>query len=202
MMRLERRTKKALFSNWSGWPYLIVLLISFFAGALAGYFFAFLCEPSVLLRSYLMDYFDLAAQGGLHISFLSVVWDCVRWPLLAAVFAFTIVGVLAVPVVFACRGFLLSYTVSNFSLLFGYEGFAASAVLFSVTVLLLLPILFVIGCESFRMACMRIPGAVVSSDKKIRIELLLPGIGATAIAVALQWTILPMLLSAVCERLF
>lgn len=181
---------------------MIVLLSCFLLGTLAGFIFAFIGEPSAELYSYLNDYFELAAQGNLELSFLSVAWDCIRWPLAVVVFGFTALGVGVIPAMFLVRGFLLSYTATLLGVLFGKDGAAVAAVLFAVTVLLVIPTLFVVGCESFRASLARLPKAAVPADGRWRPEILLPGIGVLAIAVALQWTVTPMMLSAVCARLF
>lgn len=187
---------------WRGWPYLLTLLISFSAGALGGFLLAFLGEPSAELGNYLVDYFTLAVERELDFSFISVCWDCVRWPLLVVLFGFTSLGVVVIPAAFLVRGFLLSYTVACFGILLGNKGVAAAAVLFSVTVLLILPILFVVGCENLRTSCMRLSGSPSITEPKFKPEILLPSFGALAIAVALQWAVSPTLLSAVCVRLF
>ena len=187
---------------WPGWPYLIVLLVCFIVGALGGFFLAFLNESSLNLKGYISDYFDLAAQGELGTTLFSVLWDCIRWPLAIVLFGFTSVGVIAIPVLMTVRGFLLSYSAASFGVLLGKNGVAAAGVLFAVTAVLVLPVLFMLGCEALRSACMRLPGAVGSAEKHCRLEILLPGAGVLFIAAALQWTIMPKLLSAVCFRLF
>lgn len=187
---------------WDGWPYLVVLLICFFVGVLGGLLLAVLGKPSAELRSYLNDYFDLAAHGELTVSFLSLLWDCFRWPLAVAAFALTSLGVGVIPALLLIRGLFLSYATASFSVLLGAEGTAAAAALFGVTALLELPALFLIGSECFRTACKRLSGSVPDADGRLRLAVLLPGIGILILAVALQWTVTPALLSAVCARLF
>lgn len=201
-----RKLGKRVLGNqnlvWRGWPYLFTLLICFSVGALCGFLLAFLGEPSIELENYLLDYFGLVSERELGISFFSVFWDCVRWPLFVILFGFTAFGVVLIPLVFLIRGFLLSYSVASFGVLLGDKGVAVAAVLFGISVLLILPVLFVIGCESLRAVCMRLPKSSFSGENCFKPEVLLPSIGVLAIAVALQWTLTPNLLSTACARLF
>ena len=202
MKSIGKRTLRDRDLLWRGWPYLFVLLIVFAIGALFGFILAFLSEPSTELKSYLTNHFDVAAKSEFGLSFFSVLWDCIRWPLLVFVFRFTAAGIVVIPAIFLVRGFLLSYTAACFGVLLGNVGVIAAAVLFAVTVLLILPILFVIGCECFCGACARLPGLSSAGESRLRAEVFLPSFGVLAIAVSLQWTVVPILLSAVCARLF
>ena len=202
---MKRFGKRVLGSRdllWRGWPYLFVLLIIFLLGSLFGFLLAFISEPSAELRNYLTDYFARSATDKLGLSFFSVLWDCLKWPLIVFAFRFTAAGIVTIPAVFLVRGFLLSYTAACFGVLLGNDGVIAAAVLFAVTVLLVLPILFVIGCESLRASYVRLPSASPTDENRFRVEVFLPSFGVLAIAIALQWSVTPVLLSAVCARLF
>ena len=159
-------------------------------------------EPSGELRSYLSDYFLLAAGGHLSVSLFSVLWDVFRWPLAVVAFSFTPLGIGVIPSLLLIRGFLLSYAATSFGALMGMEGAVAAAAIFGVTAMIAVPALFVIACESLRSAFLRLPGAVTASEYRPRPEILLQGIGVLAIAAALQWTLTPALMSAVCARFF
>lgn len=202
MAILKKRIQLTQDSMWMGWPYLTVLLLSFLLGALGGFFLAISGDFSNELRGYLMDYFQFTAQGSVEVSFVSVVWDCIRWPLAVLAFSFTALGAVAIPLLIFTRGFLLSYAAASICAILGRDGSVAALVLFWSTVLLVLPALFVISCECLRSACSRLPGAAASAGKWCRPEVLLPTVGVLAIAVALQWTLTPGILSAVCIRLF
>lgn len=202
MTRPGRRVRAKTETSWTGWPYLILMLVCFLCGVLIGFALAYFGGSSEALRSYLQDYLRLAARGNLELSFFSVFWDCIRWPLLVIVFGFTALGVLAIPALLLVRGFLLAYTATCFSVLLGRSGFAASAILLAVAGFLVLPVLLVLGCEGMRTACSRLPGGVNSVDRRCRPEIILPGAGISLVAAALQWTVVPLILSAVCSRLF
>ena len=186
---------------WSEWPCLIVLLVAFFVGAVAGVSLALFKGSNSALYDYLYEYCVALSQGQLRPSFLSVLWDCVRWPLLTVALGITVLGIVGIPVVFAARGFLLSFSVVTFGMLLGQQGIAIASVLFSVTVLFVLPTLFVVGCDWLRVSCMRLPGGVPSAGGGYRIESMLVCAGALAVSAAVQWTIVPAVLAAVCSRI-
>lgn len=202
MKRFKTRVTIPRGALWNGWPYLVVLLISFLLGVVGGFFFAGQIEPGSGLSDYLTDYFASAGEGDFRAPFLSVFWECVRWPLAVTVFGLTALGVAAIPVLLFVRGFLLSYAVTCFGLLLGTNGVAAAAALFAVSAVIILPILFVTGCEGLRSAYLRLPGTNHSTEGRYRLEILLPATGALTLAVALQWTVVPLILTAVCARLF
>lgn len=188
-------------STWTGWPYLLLLLICFLSGALVGFAMAYFGEHSDDLGAYLQDYLSLAARGDLDLSFISVFWDCIRWPVFVIAFGFTALGVLAIPAVLLVRGFLLSYTATCFAVLLGWSGLAAAAVLLAAAVFLVLPVLLILGCEGLRASCARLPGALNGGERRFRPEIVLPGAGLSVVAAALQWTVVPLVFSAVCARL-
>ncbi len=188
---------------WNGWSHLIVLLLAFFAGVVAGFFLAYLGETDSELYIYLGDHFSIAAQGNLNISFLSVLWDCFRWPVAVLVFSFSAIGVIIIPGLLFVRGFLLSYAVSCFAVFHQHDGVAVGAVLFAITIIFVIPVTFLFAYEGLRSACFRLPGAVASTNgDRFHLETLVIGIGILAVAVAIQWAIIPKLFSSVCARLF
>lgn len=186
---------------WSGWPYLTVLLISFSVGVLAGAGFAFFLEPSSELAEYLREYCAALSLGELRAPFVSVLWDCVRWPLLLAVLGLTVLGIVGIPALFLVRGFLMAFSTCTFGVLLGLRGAAVAAALFAVTALLGLPALFMLGCGALRGVCLRLPGAVPATGKTFRLEAVLICTGVLAVSAAIQWTVTPAVLSEVCSRL-
>lgn len=202
MKRPGRRVRSTAEATWTGWTYLVLLLVCFLFGALIGFALAYFGESGEALRSYLQDYLNSAAQGTLNLSFFSVFWDCVRWPFLVVVFAFTALGVIAIPAFLLVRGFLLAYAVTCFAVLLGRPGLAAAAVLLASAIFLVLPVLLVLGCEGLRSSCARLPGGTNNLERRFRAEIILPGIGVSLVAAALQWTVIPLIFSAICTRYF
>lgn len=77
----------------------------------------------------------------------SLVWDTVRWPLLALLLGFTALGLLGLPLLFAVRGFLLAFSIASFVRLFGGAGCLLALLVFGVSGALSVPVLFVLGVQ-------------------------------------------------------
>ena len=98
-------------------PALAVLGTCFFAGGLAGCLLAGHVDGagSESLSAYLNSFLQAAGGGELEGPALaSLVWGELRWPLLVLLLGFTALGLLALPAVFALRGFLLAFSISTF----------------------------------------------------------------------------------------
>ena len=200
-----RRTGKRIGSatSWDGVTRLAILAVCFGLGALGGFLFSALSGDSVELMDYLQQYFQSAGQGGgLEPSLAATVWDLVRWPLAAFLLGLVPLGAVGVPLLMGGRGFLLAFAAATFARLFHLPGVAAALAAFGVTVLLAVPVLFVVAEDAFRQSLSRLPGAasppVHWSD---RARALAPCAGLLVLAVALQQTVMPALFSAVCARL-
>ena len=70
-----------------------------------------------------------------------------RFPLAALLMGFTALGVIGLPVLFAVRGFLFSFSVACFCRLFGGAGLIPALFLFGLPALLWAPALFVLGAQ-------------------------------------------------------
>ena len=102
-------------------------------------------DPAGELPDYVRGYLALAASDGLSPDLLRVLWQTVRIPLLTVVLGFTALGVVGIPVLFAVRGFALSYAVSAFYRALGPAGLVPGLILFGASALLWLPVLFELG---------------------------------------------------------
>lgn len=181
---------------------LALLAGCFLLGALAGFLFSCLGGESEQLREYLLRYLRAAGDGGAFApSLLSVIWEAFRWFLLIVLLGFTALGAVGIPAVLAVRAFVLSYAVTTFARLFGPGGVAASLAAFGVTALLTVPVLFVGAHSGFQSALRRLSHDPVPAAVE-QLALLAPCGGLLALAAALQWTVMPALLTAVCARLF
>lgn len=190
--------------TWDGLSRLAVLGVCFLVGVLGGFFFSVLGGESLELLDYLQRYFHLAGYGGgLDPTLLSVVWDIFRWPLMAFLLGFTALGMVGIPLLLLIRGFLLSFAATTFVRLFGLPGLAASLAAFGVTVLLTVPVLFVVSLDSFRQSLDRLPGSSLPPTPwDYRAAVLAPCAGLLVLATALQRTVMPAVFTAVCARLF
>jgi len=102
-------------------------------------------DPDGELLDYVRSYLALAAEDGLSPDLLRVLWQTVRVPLLTVAFGFTALGVVGIPVLFAVKGFALCYAVSAFYRLLGPAGLVPGLVLFGLSALFWLPVLFELG---------------------------------------------------------
>ena len=100
------------------------------------------------LAAYVEGFLRAAQAGEITAPALaSLVWDTVRWPLLALLLGFTALGLLGLPLLFAVRGFLLAFSIASFVRLFGGAGCLKSGFI-GVAVLFLLFEAFLIGGEA------------------------------------------------------
>ena len=200
-----RRTGKRIGSatSWDGVTRLAILAVCFGLGALGGFLFSALSGDSVELMDYLQQYFQSAGQGGgLEPSLAATVWDLVRWPLAAFLLGLVPLGAVGVPLLMGGRGFLLAFAAATFARLFHLPGVAAALAVFGVTLLVAVPVLFVVAADAFRQSLSRLPGAPsVPIHWTERIQALAPCAGLLVLAAALQQTVMPALFSAVCARL-
>lgn len=200
-----RRTGKRIGSatSWDGVTRLAILAVCFGLGALGGFLFSALGEESGELLDYLRGYFQAAGQdGGLEPSLPSTVWDLIRWPLAAFLLGLVPLGAVGVPLLMGGRGFLLAFAAATFARLFHLPGVAAALAAFGVTLLVAVPVLFVVAADAFRQSLSRLPGAASAPIHWTeRARALAPCAGLLVLATALQQTVMPALFSAVCARL-
>lgn len=207
-----KRQKSIRFSDlpWSAWlPALLPLAISFFLGTVTGCLWAgWAAEAeSGTLTAYIEGYLSAARSGALTVpSVFSLLWETFRWPLLTWILAFTAFGVIGIPVLFALRGFFLAFAAASFIRVLGGAGAVLSVLLFGVTGLLTLPVLFVLGTQGFTACCTL--GARLLGDKHRggipyeRTYFLRSGICffVLLLSVCMEQAILPVLLTAAVGR--
>lgn len=187
---------------WDGLTRLVILGACFAAGALSGFFFSGWSGDNPELLDYLLCYFQTAGQGtGVEPALWSSIWDMARWPLAAFLLGSTALGAVGVPILLGARGFLLSFSAAALVRMFGLPGMAASLAAFGVTALLAVPVLFVVSADAFRQALGRLAGERSPAWSQ-RAQALTPCTGLLVLAVALQQTLMPALLTTVCARLF
>ena len=133
-------------------PALVLTGSCFLAGGLAGCLLAAQVGGAgqTSLTSYLQAFLQASHQGAVDVPALWLqIWDSLRWPLMALLLGFTALGVLGLPVLFAVRGFLLSFSIAAFVRAFGGAGCLLALVVFGVGGVLSLPALFLLGVQSF-----------------------------------------------------
>ena len=132
-------------------PALAVSGTAFLLGGVAGCLLA-ACVDGLggdALRAYLEDFLAAAGAGTAGPPALGpLIWQVLRWPLLAAALGFTALGVVGVPVLMAVRGFLLSFSIAAFVRIFGDAGRLLAFLVFGVSGCVAVPVLFVLGVQS------------------------------------------------------
>lgn len=113
----------------------------------------------------------------------------------------TAFGAVGIPIVFLVRGFLMAFSACMFGVLFGASGMVMAAVLFAVPALMVLPVLFLLGCSMLRGARLRLHGTSPAEGGACRPEMILICIGILAVSAAIQWAVVPIVLSQVGLRL-
>lgn len=126
---------------------------AFAAGALGGFLLCWwLLNGGYLAAERMLKGYALGldAQAG-TVSFWEVLWDVGRWPLLVWLLGSTALGRWMVPLVFATRGFFLSFAVAGLSMA-AQGGVLLAFCLFGLGALISLPVLFLLGSQSWSMA--------------------------------------------------
>lgn len=143
---MRKRAGRVLLLPSSGAVAVLVLLsIFFFLGALAGCLLAGQAEDGAL-GQYLESYLSGIQSGGAYRPRLAaLLWSLARWPLLILALSFTPFGLPGIPVAFLFRGFLLSFAVSSFFCVYGYAGLALAFLVFGVSGLFGVTVLFLLG---------------------------------------------------------
>lgn len=149
-------------------PALAATSICFFLGGLAG----FLLAANVggggtdSLSAYIRGFLDAAGAGATSApSLLLLIWEVFRWPLFTVVLGFTALGLVGIPVLFAVRGFLLSFAISSFVHLLGGVGCLLALLVFGVSGLVSVPALFVLGVQGLA-AARSLAGKVLGEGRR------------------------------------
>lgn len=186
----------------AGLTQLAILGICFMVGGLVGFLFSGWGGDNPELLDYLRHYFKTVSQGGwAGPSLWLSIWELTRWPLAAFLLGSTAFGVLGLPILLGTRGFLLTFSTATFARLFGLPGIMASLAVFGITVFVTVPVLFAVSFDAFGQSLGRLAGERPPAWSQ-RTQTLSLCVGLLALAVALQQTLMPVLFTAVCTRLF
>ena len=131
---------------------LIVMAVVFFIGGIAGCTLAGRAEGGgeAALSSYLDGFLNVVVSGeAVKPEFLILLWKAVRWPLFASLLGFTPIGLIGIPILFLIRAFLLSFSIASFFHVLGIKGLFFAFSVFGISGLIYVPILFVLGIQSF-----------------------------------------------------
>lgn len=202
----RRRVARVLDLPWAVWvPGLLALGGCFLLGTIAGCLWAGGVAESggKALAAYIEGYLSAARTGSLTIpGGFSVLYETFRWPFLVMLLGFTAVGVVGIPILFAIRGFLLSFAVASFIRVLGGAGSILAFLLFGLGGLVTIPVLFVLGAQGFTACCVLASRLLGERRKSIsvvygRVYFLRCGLCAAALlfCVFLEQTVVPSLLA-------
>ena len=180
---------------------LVVLSAAFLFGGLVGCMLAKQVggEGDRALTEYLQYYLSAAVSGKIpDPEWFSVLWETVRWPLVTFALGLTPLGLIGIPIVFFIRGFLLSFAIASFFRVLGGLGLALSFVVFGVSGLICIPILFSLGVQGILYAGAltgRLTGDCKKSFPSNRIILLHCGVCIIALFIScfIEYNVIPVL---------
>ena len=183
---------------------LLILSAAFFLGGLAGCLLADQVggDGSSALSDYLSGYLSVVNSGDtVRPDGLSLFWEIIRWPLVTVALSLTPLGLLGVPIVFLVRGFLLSFAIASFFRVLGAFGLALAFVVFGITGLIGIPVLFILGVQSFLSAGAMIGRLMGESRRQPlwdRMTLMRCGVCAAALCVCgfMEYCMVPVLLES------
>lgn len=188
---------------------LLILSIAFLLGGLAGCLLADQVggDGGDLLSDYLEGYLSaVSSSGAAKPEVLSLLWEIVRWPLLVIALSLTPLGLLGIPVLFLVRGFLLSFAIASFFRVMGGLGLALAFVVFGLTGLICVPVLFILGIQGFLSASAML-GRLMGESKRLplwdRMALLRCCVCAAALCVCgfIEYCVVPVLLGSLAGAL-
>lgn len=155
-MRMRTNLKRLKSFVWSGKPILItVLAIIFAAGILSGYFFAlrFSAETGSELRHYFSAFRAMYTGDELSASVvLHTILAYFRTPVCVFLLGFASVGVLLIPAVCFCQGFIFSFTLFCYLSAMGRGFFWLILAMFSIRFLVVLPCTLYLSTMTFHNA--------------------------------------------------
>lgn len=187
-------------------PTLLAVAVCFFLGGAAGCILAFSVsgEGGGGLNAYLTGFLAAAEAGEtVRPALWSLVWEILRWPLLILLFSCTAIGTVGIPVLFAVRGFLLSFSIASFARALGGGGELLALLLFGLPGAAAVPALFVLGTGgllSSRTLTRRVPGEGTGSGRALLIFCGVCTAGFIA-SILLEYLAVPALLPEVARLL-
>jgi hypothetical protein len=130
----------------------ILLALFFMAGGLLGCLTAARVGGGAndSLALYIRGYLAAGVAGEVSTpSIFSLIWDSFRYALIAALFGFTSLGVILMPLLMAVRGFFLAFAAASFVHMCGGGGLLLAMGVFGFSCLLTVPCLFVLAVQGY-----------------------------------------------------
>lgn len=133
---------------------LVINMAGFALGSLGGFLLAgwFSAQGWLSFDRWMESYtLGISLQGLDGITFWTVLWDCLRWPLFVWALGFTALGVWMVPVMFALRGIFLCFSVAGLAVA-APSGFFLALLLLGFGDLAGLCAFFLLGMDAWNLA--------------------------------------------------
>ena len=206
---MERRIQKRREKTEQTGACLACISIAFLLGGVLGCAAAlrFGRTGTDALAAYIRQYLSAVQSGAAGTASLSlVVWEAVRFPMMAVLLGFTVFGMIGIPALLFVRGFLLSFSAACFVGMFGRTGGILAFLLLGASGAAAIPVLFLLavqGMETGRSIWVRLrtgkqEGRIV--PRRSIVCLIVCG-AALAACVLFDWLFSPALLRAAAEML-
>ena len=148
----------------------LLLALFLVCGVLCGYALAGRCgeELSEELRRYLDAYVaGIAARSLTGEAAVRTLACYLRASVAAFLLGFASIGVIALPLLFAAQGFVLSFSLFSFALAVGRESFVLLPAIFALRLLFVLPCTFLIGTAALEKSC-SLAAFTLGGGKRVR----------------------------------
>lgn len=167
----KRRIKMFHIPLPEGVAGLFLLSISFVIGSVSGCILVNQVggDGKAALENFLQEYLTVANSGLLlRPSAAALLWDVLRWPLFLLLLSVTPLGLIGLPVIFLVRGFLLAFSIASFFRIFGAAGLGLAFVLFGISGIFCIPVLFAFGTQGFWVSG-ALTGRLMGEGRKCRL---------------------------------
>lgn len=195
---------KPIVSGWDVLPRgqisaLVVVSTCFLAGGIIGCLTAgqVIGGGEDCVSAYLTAFITTAQSGEIFcLDMFALLWGLFRWPLFGVLLGFTALGLVGIPILFGVRGFALAFSIASFVGLYGGAGGILAFLLFGLSGVVTLPVLFVLGLDGFLNA-----RALSARVEKQRGNLVCYSWCAVAlgIGICIEAMVVPVLLSGVAQ---
>lgn len=148
----------------------LLLALFLVSGVICGYVSAGRCGAGMAeeLRRYLTGYLSAASERTPTAAAAVRTLVCyLRAPLVSFLLGFASIGVVALPLLFAVQGFVLSFSLFSFALALGRESFLLLPTVFAIRLLFVLPCTFLLGTAAIEKAY-ALAAFTLGSGKRVR----------------------------------
>ena len=150
------KTRKLRYVSVDNLPLRSLVLALFLVfGILLGHFFAcgYGLETAQELQRYLDECLSVNAWNNPTPGIVvQTVFCFLRSTLLAFLFGFASIGVVALPLLFTAQGFVVSFSLAAYALALGHDSFALLPALFAIRLIFVLPATFLMGTAAIEKA--------------------------------------------------